>query len=228
VTSPSTIITVKKPADQLQIPGDQLIDAGPLHLEDDRAAAAAAGRVRLGKRGTGQRLGVNVLEDLADTGAQFFFDHCLDRRPRRGGDVVLQFGQLAGHRRWQQVGGGWDATWPSLTKIGPASSSASRSRRASGPGAPGSARRPPRNPLSPCRAAIRASCAERRALCAAARRARHGRGQQLGQHGQQHRRHHRGDHHQGGDLAGVAPVHQEPGNETRDQAGEAGQQRLPQ
>ena len=37
----------RQPADHLEVPGDQLIGAGPLHLEDDLVAAVAAGRVRL-------------------------------------------------------------------------------------------------------------------------------------------------------------------------------------
>jgi len=95
-----------QPADHRQVAGDQLVDPGPLHLEDDRVAAAAAGGVRLRERGAGQRLRVDVLEDVADAGAQFLLGHRLDQRPRRGGGVVLQPGQLAGHRRGQQVGAG--------------------------------------------------------------------------------------------------------------------------
>jgi len=96
----------RQPADHLQVPGDQLIDPGPLHLEDDRVAAAAAGRVRLRQRGTRQRLGVNVLEDLAGAGAQFLLDHSLDQRPGCRGDVVLQPGKLGGHRGREKVGAG--------------------------------------------------------------------------------------------------------------------------
>ena len=55
-----------------------------------------------------------------------------------------------------------DSTWPSLTKIGPASSRACRNRRASWPGSA----RHTAGLASPCRAAIFVSCADRRVFCA--------------------------------------------------------------
>ena len=64
-----------------------------------------------------------------------------------------------------------DRTCPSLTKIGQASSSASRSRR---PSWAGSARPPLASPGSPYLAAIRVSWPYRRVLCAIRRSARHG------------------------------------------------------
>ena len=88
-----------QPADHLQVPADLLVDPGPLDLEDDRGAVAAPGRVRLRQRRAGQRLGVNALEHLAGVAAEFFAQQGLDLRPRRGGHLVLQFGQLGGHRQ---------------------------------------------------------------------------------------------------------------------------------
>ena len=132
-----------------------------------------------------------------------------------------------------------DRTWPSLTKIGPASSSASRSRR---PSWAGSARRAPATPASPYRAAIRVSCPYRRASRTVRRSARHGwgtppgtrscatRGQQLGQHhhhhhGHQCRQHPRPDHLRG-DVAPVTLVYQVPERDAGRDRGQA-RQRCP-
>jgi hypothetical protein len=95
-----------QPADHVQVPSDQLVDPGPLHLQDDRGAVGAPGRVRLRKRRAGQRLGIDALEHLAGVLAEFFGQQGLDGRPRRGGHPVLQLGQFGGHRRGQQVGPG--------------------------------------------------------------------------------------------------------------------------
>lgn len=93
-------------ADHVQVAGDQLGDAGPLYLQDDRRAVRPPGPVGLRERGGCHRLAVDLGEDLAHRGAKFLFQQCLDRGPRRGGDTVLQPPQFGRHRRGQQVGAG--------------------------------------------------------------------------------------------------------------------------
>jgi len=76
-----------------------------LHLDDDLGAAEQSGGVHLGHRGSGQRLGVDVVEHLVYR-AQLVTEYRLHIGPRDRRRLVLQVRQLADELNRHQVASG--------------------------------------------------------------------------------------------------------------------------
>ena len=83
-------------ADRVEVTGDELVDAGTLHLQHHSGAIVETGAVCLRQRGARQRLGIDRGEDLARLGPELLFEHRLDLPPRCRRNVVLQLGELGG------------------------------------------------------------------------------------------------------------------------------------
>ena len=82
------------------------LDAGPLHLDDDRLAGVQPRPVGLADRGRGERLPVELGEDLVDGRAQLRLEDRGDALPRLGRHAVLQLGQLVAELGRQEVDAG--------------------------------------------------------------------------------------------------------------------------
>ena len=82
---------------------DDLLDAGPLHLDDDRLPRPQPRAIGLTDRRRGQRLPVELGEDVLDTVAELGFQHRLDLVDRLRGYPVLQSCELGAHLGWQEI-----------------------------------------------------------------------------------------------------------------------------
>jgi hypothetical protein len=151
----------RQPPGDIQVPVYGLADVGAAYLDHDPGPGHQGRRVDLGDRRGGDRLGVEAGEQLADLSSQFRPQHVLDRGPRDPAASScrrLSSAVNSAGRRSRRV----DSICPSLTKVTPPSSMASRTERASRarpPGVASSDRRPPRAyGSSPRRARILLIC----------------------------------------------------------------------
>ena len=90
----------------LEVHLDDRADARPAHLDGDFLAAFQARAVHLGDRGRGDRVGVDLLEELRDRGAQLLLEDGLRFGKGEGGDAVLELGELVDELERDQVGAG--------------------------------------------------------------------------------------------------------------------------
>jgi hypothetical protein len=94
---------------------DDLAHPGAQYLDHDLLAVLESGCVNLGDRSRGERRLLETAEDGVEREPEGLFDGCRRDAAVEGRDTVLQFRQLI-----RNIGG--------QQKIGPSSSSASRSR----------------------------------------------------------------------------------------------------
>ncbi len=114
---------------QLDVGVDLALGVGPLDLDDHLLAAGQAGPVDLADRRGRDRLLLEVLEDLLDREVELLLHHLADagrtaRGARRPGGRAARSRMSGG-----TMSGRVASSWPNLTKVGPSSSSISRSRR---------------------------------------------------------------------------------------------------
>ena len=92
---------------------DDLLDARTLHLDDHRLARVQSGDVGLADRGRGERLPVELLEDVLDVVTQLGLEHRSDLLDRLRLDSVLEPGQLGADLGREQI----DACRRDLTEL---------------------------------------------------------------------------------------------------------------
>src|SRR5450755_3936610 len=116
--------------DDVQIPGDDRLDARSPNLDDDPLPGAERRRVHLSDRCGGERGAVKALKHVVYLSAKPGPQHLLDLWPRNLRCVVLQAAELVNKLGRQQVTTGREDL-PEFDEVTPPSSSASRSDRAS-------------------------------------------------------------------------------------------------
>jgi hypothetical protein len=89
---------------RLDVLGDALPDAGPLHLHRHLAAVAEPRAMHLAERGRGQRGRVELREALREPDTELARDDLLDLGERKRRDVVLEAAQRLDVRGGQDVG----------------------------------------------------------------------------------------------------------------------------
>ena len=78
-----------EPADRLDVPPDDAVDAGVLHLHGHVGAVVQPRAVDLGERGGGDRLAIELGVQLVDRPAELALDERLHLLPRPGRDGVV-------------------------------------------------------------------------------------------------------------------------------------------
>jgi hypothetical protein len=92
--------------EQLDVARDLPLGVRPLHLHHDLLPARQAGAVHLPDRRRGDRLLLELLEDLLDREVELLLDDPADARERLGPGVVLKAAQLVQDVRRHDVGPG--------------------------------------------------------------------------------------------------------------------------
>ena len=85
---------------------DNTVHAGPQYFDGHIAAVMQSGKVDLGYRGRGHRRRIELAVRLGNWHAQAALDFGHGQRRVEGRNPVLQFGQLVGKVRRQQVAAG--------------------------------------------------------------------------------------------------------------------------
>ena len=119
-------------AQQAHVASYDPLDFGTHHLDHYLATVQEPCRVDLGDRCRRQRFACEFAEDLLDRTSERVTHDAGGRVARKRRHPVLQLGELVGDVFRQQIAAGVERIWPNLTKIGPRSSRARRSRIARG------------------------------------------------------------------------------------------------
>jgi hypothetical protein len=87
-----------------RVPPHELIDSGPLDLDDHASAVVQRRPVRLADRGGGQRFAIEARERLLDRLRELCAQYVHDLLGRYSGYVRVQLRELVRHRLGEQVG----------------------------------------------------------------------------------------------------------------------------
>ena len=91
--------------EHLQVEAEETLQSGPLHLEDDLAAAAQAGPVHLSEAGGAEGIDRQI-DDLGPPLPQLPLEQGFHHCEGKGGHPVLEMGQFLHHLDGQHVGPG--------------------------------------------------------------------------------------------------------------------------